>query len=36
MDKASIEISAFLRYPANRMSAMKYHTSKLYMEGKYR
>lgn len=30
MDKASTETSAFFRYPAKRISAMKYHTSKLY------
>jgi hypothetical protein len=29
MDKASIETSAFFRYPAKRINAMKYQTSKL-------
>ena len=30
IDKASTETSAFCRYPAKRISAMKYHTSKLH------
>ena len=29
MDKASTETFAFLRYPAKRISAIKYHISKL-------
>lgn len=30
-DKASTETSAFFKYPANRIRAIKYHVSKLYV-----
>jgi hypothetical protein len=32
MDKASTETWAFFRYPAKRINAMKYQTSKLQIE----
>ena len=34
MDKASTETSAFFKYPAKRVNAMKYHTSKLHLKAK--
>lgn len=31
MDKPATETSAFFKYPANSINAIKYHTSKLHV-----